>query len=270
MNPPTGLRLSPGGAAPTQQSQVSCGSACLVVARMMRDPMLSRWVRTGIGDAGGPAAGTPRSRFAELERRVMARTNAVSPHPGLVQVPWPKKLGTPPWGALVELERHAAVPGTGYQTRWLRAQGRAALSDAYGLLASRVGPGRPALLYVGNSRLPRHVVLVFVGAAEQDPWRLLVYEPARGQVRPLDPVAWSRRRLELAGWNHPWLVIQPVGQHAVTVRHRQRRRELQPRPVLPGGALIRGIPGYPGQPAGPEPTDSARTTSRTWSTCSSR
>ncbi len=233
-----GFRLAPGAPAPVQQSQVSCGAACLLVARMMCDPQLARWVTAGAhgADAADPDGRTAAQRFGELERRIMARTNALAPYPGVVQPPWPRALGTPPWGARVELEHGAATRGTDYQVLFVRHRQAGGLADTYRTLVNRVAVGRPALLYVGNAKLPRHVTMVFADETAG----LLVYEPAQGSVQPLSRQALRSRRLNLGGWNQPWFLVLPTGLRSVSVARLARNRPELTRPqAMPGGTLVR-------------------------------
>ncbi len=287
-------RLVPGVPAPRQQSPVTCGSACLVVARLLLEPPLARWLldtdQADI-DAGGDAAtgGDPVSntdaaadagagadakadpiavgfadsaarmtqaqRFADLERATMARTNSVTGAQASMQLPWPRSLGTPPWGALAELQRTGCLPGTQYETVLLRWKSPYALIVAARRLAARVGPGRPALLYVGSPGLPRHVALVFVNQDNPQP---LVYEPARGDVFALERLRLGRPDFRLAGWPAPWLLIQPKAQVLADAPVGARRARQAPA-VLSGASLRQGT----GLGGGAHLCQSESTTSRT-------
>lgn len=272
-------RLVPGEPAPRQQSPTTCGSACLVVARMLLEPALARWAMAepepvegpaapgsgtngrsiaGLGGSGGapwPRFQVAAARFAELERHAMTRTNGVAGALGAMRLPWPRALGTPPWGAMAELQRSGSLPGTLYEPVLLRHQGRPALTAAAHRLAARVRPGRPALLYAGSPTLPRHVVLVF--AQEDDP-EPLVYEPARGDVVPLAAVGLGRPGFALAGWPTPWLLIQPRAQVEADA-HAPAAARARPVTAVLGGASLRQAGSSTG----------ARTTSRTSSTSAS-
>ncbi|MEW1955190.1 hypothetical protein [Terrabacter sp. NPDC080008] len=210
------FRLVAGDRAPVQQTDTTCGSASLTVARMLADPAFARWVRDGIPTDGTPGdardatsrdPATAPQRFAAYEQVVMARTNGLVDAGRHLQLPWPKALGTPPWGARHELEHGAAEPGGDYRVAWLRHLGRPGLERAYAALRSRVRPGRPSLLYVGNAWLPRHVVLVMPPTG---PHALDVYEPSAGQVVDLQPRPFAERRLGVTGWEHPWAVVWDV------------------------------------------------------------
>lgn len=190
---------------PVQQSQFTCGSASLIVARMFVDPVFARWVLHGASSGRHlPGGDTQVERAAALEQIVLARTNALIGPGGRLQLPWPRRLGTPPWGARHELEARAAESGVGYEIAWCRRGGEERLRRRYAQLRERVADGRPALLYIGNGWLPRHVTLV-VPAADGD--GLDVYDPATGQVQALVDGSFVARRLRLAGWDVPWCVV---------------------------------------------------------------
>ena len=206
MSAPFQLRV--GDTGPVQQQPVSCGAACLTVARMLVDPVFASWVRTGEPRLPGALPGDSASeRFAAYERVVMRRTNTLWPGGRALALPWPRLLGTPPWGARRELEHGAARPGSRYALAVAPRDARA-LAAVHDRLAAVVRDGRPALLYVGNRRLPRHVVLVLPGHADSV---LEVYDPGDGRVRPLRRDALAQRRLALSGWDVPWLTVEPVG-----------------------------------------------------------
>lgn len=161
---------------------------------------------------GAPTGHTPDERFAGYERVVMRRTNGLFPDGAVPQVPWPHRLGTPPWGARRrELESGASRRGTAYDIVLWRGHDRPGLRALFDGLVSVVGDGAPGLLYIGNQALPRHVVLVLQGAAEG---ALDVYDPGTGRVGYLRRDVVIERRLGLSGWNIPWVAVQPSGLRA--------------------------------------------------------
>ncbi len=202
------FRLQAGDPAPIQQSTTTCGSASLTVARMLVNPAFARWITTGLGkdarDDEVADARTASERFAAYEQVVAGRTNGLFGAAGRLQVPWPRALGTPPWGALGELEYGAADPSARYDTSWFRFGSRAGRERAYAALRTRVGEGRPALLYVGNAWLPRHVVLVLPATAGEE---LDVYEPSVGRVIVLPVEPFVDHKLRIGGWDVPWAAV---------------------------------------------------------------
>jgi hypothetical protein len=201
-------RLRAGDTGPVQQSPVTCGSACLVVARMLVDPLFASWIRTGSPRLpGSPDGASEAERFATYERVVMRRTNGILAAGGRPQLPWPRRLGTPPWGALRELELGAARRGTQYVVDLLRTDSESELVDAFDTLVDVVAEGEPALLYVGNAISPRHVVLVLPGDGDR---MLDVYDPATGRVDHLRRDTVVQRRLGLGGWDVAWLAVRPT------------------------------------------------------------
>lgn len=218
------FRLAAGDPAPAQQSSTTCGSASLTVARMLADPAFADWIRHGVAHAARRHAGhddsdddspdgrSPLQRFAAYEQVVAGRTNGLFGAGGRLQPPWPRALGTPPWGARRELELGVADPDADYDVHWLRLASRSGLERAHAGLLARVRPGRPALLYVGSPTLPRHVVLVLPPSAPlttspAGPPALDVYEPSAGRVLDLRREPFVNRRLALAGWNVPWALV---------------------------------------------------------------
>jgi hypothetical protein len=176
---------------------------------MLVSPEFSAWIIDGIDPGGGPP--DPRSepeRFAEHERQVMDHTNGLQAAGGRLNLPWPRSLGTPPWGAEKELEDGAALPGVAYRMRVVRMGSRNALAEAYRDLTGLVREGQPALLYIGNAWMPRHVTLV-MAAGSAGGGGLDVYDPATGSVAELDPDRFAGRTLGIAGWNVPWITVQP-------------------------------------------------------------
>ncbi|GAA1800527.1 MAG: hypothetical protein LCH77_06035 [Actinobacteria bacterium] len=207
---PTAYRLHSGDQAPKQQSQVTCGSACLTVARMLVDPLFARWVLTGEGPRPGVSDGpTLALRFAAYERIVHTRTNGLYAGGGRLNLPWPRFFGTPPWGAKKELEFGAARRGTAYDIEVLRHLDTDGLGEHFDRLLRLVSDGEPGLLYVGDAKLPRHVLLILPDRGDGN---LEIYDPYAGSVTELTRAAFVARRIAIAGWDVPWFCVQPTGQ----------------------------------------------------------
>lgn len=201
------FRLGAGEVGPLQQSRVSCGAACLTVSRMMIDPGLTAWITRGVGGPGQPTdSRTPSARFAEHEQLVLARTNAARPRGAGWQLPWPSALGTPPWGALGELEHGAAAPGTHYRIGLLRGLHGPALRRSLEHVLACLQPGAPALLYVGNATMPRHVTLLYLHDTDPEPD---LYDPGTGRAGPVPRAEFERGTAVISGWRRPWLAVYP-------------------------------------------------------------
>ncbi len=212
----TTFRLRAGDTGPVQQSPVTCGSACLTVARMLVDPAFASWVRTGRPQPPGtPGGADAAERFAAYERVVMHRTNSLFAGGRRLNAPWPRALGTPPWGAKAELEFGAARLGTRYTVDLWRHESATGLREDFDGLVAVVADGEPALLYLGNAVAPRHVVLVLPGDGEGT---LGVYDPGTGRVSHLRRDTVVERRMRLSGWDVPWMAVRPTGLRTVRDR----------------------------------------------------
>lgn len=202
---------------------------------MLVSPEFAGWVVDGIDPKGGPTDSRSQSdRFAEHERTVMSRTNGLHAADGSLNLPWPHSLGTPPWGAEKELGRAAATQSADYAMRVVGFSSGTALREAHQTLLGQVREGLPALLYIGNTWMPRHVTLVLpgnrpsgdgsmrdgpdvdgpagdrpTGDGPDGDGVLDVYDPASGSVTTLDPDRFATRTLGIAGWNVPWITVHP-------------------------------------------------------------
>jgi hypothetical protein len=176
---------------------------------MLVDPAFAQWIRLGVPrDPDAPMdRGTEAERFAAYEQVVARRTGGLFGGGGRPQLPWPRALGTSPWGARNELRFGAGAHGARWQVQWFRLGSRARLERAYDHLVSAVGLGRPAVLYIGSPTLPRHVVLALPATGSDG---LDVYEPSVGRVVGLPREAFVTRRLRLAGWDVPWAAVHDV------------------------------------------------------------
>ncbi len=207
-----------------QRSGTTCGSACLVTARALADPVYALWLLEGFdARTGRHAAADLGERFAAAERVVHARTTALVLPDGRWQVPWPRALGTPPWAVATELTRiWGGVRGVGvrvggvpvdggagpvarFRTRLVDPDDEGSRRTATEAVAAAVAGGRVAALFVGDGATPRHVTLA-VGA--EGPV-LAVYEPGSGDVVQVPSVELVAGRTVLGGWDRLWAVVVP-------------------------------------------------------------
>ena len=180
-----------------QPDDVSCGAASSVVARVVRDEAYAALLLEGSATVPGFATvGTALDRFRSetlaMHRRIIGPVAAT----GGLQMPWPSKLGTPPWAVANQLSAGSV------RYRWRPALGGLPVSA----IRSAVLAGHPAAAYVGNLWSPRHVVLV-VGA--EDDGGLAVFDPWPGQVVTLTPSQLAQGSLPFGRWNRAWFVVLP-------------------------------------------------------------
>jgi hypothetical protein len=170
----------------SQPDTRTCGPTCLVVAHAIADGEYADRVSE---------PDTFRSEILDLHRRV----TSVRDSRGRVQLPWPRFFGTPPWGAAHQM---TAVTGTSYHSR-LAWSGRERAFDAI-VLATAAGHRVP--VFVGSTRVPRHVVLAL---GELD-GAMRFYEPAHGQLVDVSRADFVAAKVRLAGWDRPWFVVLPA------------------------------------------------------------
>jgi len=199
-------RLDPLQAHLRQATQTTCGSASLLVARAIVDPVYAMWLLEGYDARADRATDGPAQvRFAVAENQVKARTNAVLGPAGW-QLPWPVTLGTPPWGAAAEMTRISGPLGPRYAARAFDPDAAVQRAAAYRAVVQAVANGWPAPVYVGDGASPRHVVL----AVAADDQALQVYEPSAGVVVTVARTDLVDGGLVLAGWTTPWAVVVPA------------------------------------------------------------
>lgn len=179
-------------ARPRQPDRRSCGASVAVVARALHDEGYAR------GLVDGDAGRGFRDEVLNIHRRLTGVLGVT----GQLQLPWPRALGTPPWA----VARALTGLGPRHVVRWAwpRTQ-RTERAALYDRIERAVTSGSPVALYVGNHRLPRHVVLVI----ETDQGQLSCYEPSSGRLLPITRAAFSAGELNLGGWSLPWFAVLP-------------------------------------------------------------
>lgn len=219
--------LRVGDIGPVHQGPGPSGAAALTVARMLAHPAFARWITTGL-DPRLPIVDTqgPQERFAAYERLVLRRTNGWRAAGSVPNLPWPARAGTSPFGARWELENGAARRGASYRLESLARVSDERLRESLQHLQETVAAGVPALLYVGDRRLPRSCALVIDAPGGG---ALTIYDPADGSVGIRTARHWMTGSLGLGGWDRPWLVLAPRTAPARVV---QLRRWLVERPPV--------------------------------------
>jgi hypothetical protein len=185
------------GTAFRQASGTTCGSSSLAMFRLLTDREF----------ADSLLQGTPADvarRWARLEQAVLASTNRVSSGSGL-RLPWPRALGTPPWGLRDALDDLGRARGVRFEV--VRVDGTRAgeVDTALRRVDAAVARGVPVPLYVGNGLTPRHVVLA-VGTA---PGWVDLYDPGHGGRTRVQREALRTGRARVSGWDLLWAVVAP-------------------------------------------------------------
>ena len=169
-----GLAAQAVAAGLVQPDQTSCGSAALVMARVIADPAYAAYLVNGTVNG---QSGSIEDRFRTETLAMHRRTNRLLDARGRPQLPWPRALGTLPMSVARQL---TSDTGTTYDARLILRHQRA---GAFDRTSAAVAAGRTVPVFVGNRLNARHVVLAIVTA----PHGLLVYDPARGQEQPDHP-----------------------------------------------------------------------------------
>jgi hypothetical protein len=195
------VRLAPQA---RQVDETTCGAAVLAVLRLAGDPAAALALAR---DPRGAGHG-----FAALQRDTHARTRRV----------WPRRLGTPPWGAA----REARYGSVRYTHRVVGSQEPSEGSHAVLQAAvTAAAAGIPVPLYTGGdlgrglaTAVPRHVVLLAGVRESDDGPTATLYEPSSGALHALPVAALAggagdgrtqgARRRALGGWPHVvWAVL---------------------------------------------------------------
>jgi hypothetical protein len=165
----------------TQPDQRSCGPSSLVAAHILLD------------DDYRPASFS--TEVLALHRVLTSPSSG-----GRAQLPWPRALGTPPWAVARAMQ---SFSGVAYRSETVRFGSR---SSAFSSVVTAVTAGRPCPLYVGDTWLPRHVVLAVGPSADG----VQVYNPGRGTIDVLTRSSFLSGELTIFGrWNRPWFVVVP-------------------------------------------------------------
>jgi hypothetical protein len=180
-----------------QPDPTSCGAASLVVAQMTKDPAYAEFMMTGKHPGTGlTLAGSLEDRFKSETLAMHERVTGDKDARGRMQMPWPKALGTPPWAVARQI---SATSGTTYDVATVNPMGR---RGSLGKIVDAASFGHVVPLYVGNRWSPRHVVLVLTPELE-------VYEPASGRRVQITEKGFVDAKLDLAGWDKPWVSVLP-------------------------------------------------------------
>lgn len=213
------------GEPAVQTDSTTCGAAVGAMLCAAGDPVLAYALETGVNltrvrGANGSVSLADDARlvaasrgFAALQRHLhaLARRGSL-----LGLLPWPRSLGTPPWGLAREV-------------RWADVRYRDVVVDVgdpvhVRRLTTRISAhlreGVALPLWTGGSTatgwasaVPRHVVLLVgvVDGATQEGARWRVYEPSSGKVLTVAASTWAvpERRDAWGRWSRPHWILLP-------------------------------------------------------------
>jgi hypothetical protein len=193
-----------GGVVPLRQlAPVTCGPTSLIVLRALVDPVYALELTTG-GNPADPA----RSSVRAVEQRFRAEQSSVhhaATRDAVGPLPWPKRFGTPPWGAARFLNRLSWVTGVEYDWQPVDNSDPEQLRQRLVAITGGLALGVPVPLYIGK-QVDRHVVLAFGHESR----RLRLYEPSRGAVVTVGEDDVLQNRLGAAGWDRLEGVLTPA------------------------------------------------------------
>ena len=182
-------------AAFVQPDGTTCGSATLVLARMLNDPGYAARVLDG-----GPDE--IKARFARETVEMHRRTSRL----------WPMAWGTHPWASARQMSRRvggSGVPGTRYAARFVDAKDRGRLFDA---IVQAVADGHVTPVFTYDLRTAQgysgaHSTL----ALGLEAGGLRVYDSWRGVVVTVGRAEFVEARLAgTLGWDRPGAAVLPA------------------------------------------------------------
>ncbi len=179
----------------TQIDETTCGPTSAVMAALIADPVLALWLAVSDLPSGvlpylglsARTAGMPdhtvRDRWATLQRVVHVQSTGMG-----IGLPWPRRLGTPPWGLAATLR----VAGLRFRSHMLDDSHIPTMERFTARATRLVTAGIPVPVYSGgdsagglSQAVPRHVVLLVGRYTADAEAGFEVFEPSAGRVRRL-------------------------------------------------------------------------------------
>jgi hypothetical protein len=168
----SGTTLSYGNTALEQMTETECGSASIVAARALTDPIFAYSLTTGAN--GKDLTGAQfLTRAAVLEAQTHDATNRF----------WPQILGTSPWGVASGMNS-ATGGGAGYGVQWVDDTDARSASAALEQAISAVDAGHPVpvLLAPTLGNLAHGAALHYVLITGHSNGQLSIYDPEGGAI----------------------------------------------------------------------------------------
>ena len=210
------------GVPARQVDATTCGAASMAIMLMMGDPFVGAWVASGrrFGGYLPPEirAIPPQARLDTVERRGGALQKAIhlqSVRRGLLLLlPWPERLGTPPW----RVNNATRFAGLAFRGAVVDDTDDADINALISHASAALRDGIPVPIYAsGDSAkgidtvIPRHVVLLVRRLAEG----FVAYEPGSARLYAItdDQIRQGGAGLRALGnWSHVSWMILPRAQ----------------------------------------------------------
>jgi hypothetical protein len=206
------------GVPATQVDPTTCGAASMAIMLMMGDPFVGLWVASGkrLGGYTPPEVrGIPvQARLDTVERRWGALQKAIHRETVrrglLLLLPWPRRLGTPPW----RVNNATRFAGLAFRGAVVDDTDDADVTALISHASAALRDGIPVPIYAsGDSAkgidtvIPRHVVLLVrrhaTGFVAYEPGSARLYAITDDQI--LDGGAGLRA---LGNWSHvAWMIL---------------------------------------------------------------
>ncbi|WP_157544322.1 hypothetical protein [Jonesia quinghaiensis] len=219
---PVDLSAEDGSECPAvQMDSTTCGSAALTMIALTDAHADTRETLRELAqnDPQGAAQSAPHADLNAMETLFAAAQQAMKSRTshrammGLLR--WPRRWGTPPWGAA----RVAHFLGHDYQDRMVVATSLPQYQRVMGHSVECVRRGFPVMLYAGadtrrgvTASVPRHVVVLHQPPSLRGTDHLLVFDPATAintQVSVSDVMNRQIPSNALGGWQHIMWAVFP-------------------------------------------------------------
>jgi hypothetical protein len=176
-----------------QYDDTTCGSAAIVLAHLLTDPLFALQLT---GQAGDDTGEKFLARLKAEERRVHGATNLV----------WPMLLGTPPWGMRDQMNLPAVGMGGRYEWTMVPDWAPGAADTVLRQALVAVARGYPVPVLIGDL-LPRHYVLLVAVTTTG----ALFFEPGKGAILRISPDDLRRRDFHALGFSTLKGAVLPIG-----------------------------------------------------------
>jgi uncharacterized protein YukE len=167
--------LSYDGVPLVQTTQTECGSASVVAARVLADPMFAYSLTTG-ADGADLTAQQFTAKFGVVDQQVHDQTNTI----------WPQAAGTSPWGVASGMNS-GPTAGAGYQVQWVdnTSAPNANTGLMHAITAVDAGHPVPILLAPTIGGMLNGTSLHYVLITGHNGNQLSIYDPEGGQIRQI-------------------------------------------------------------------------------------